>query len=329
MLRASAALLLMTALLWPDSARADDMDIALSRLRIEGAPGSFQADNDSFARLASQLGFALAAPNLAPARTTGYRGFYIGFETSVAGIDNGADYWSRGTEGDALSTDSNRFVASALTSSRLALRKGLPYGLELGVSLGRFYNTDTWIWGGELRIALLEGFREGAMGFIPDLAVRGAVRTLTGDSELHITVPSFDIIASKPIVLGGAVVFTPIVAAQLMWILADSELVDLTPNIDAFAQCGVSPERPPAMSTSNVVCTNGPGSERDLNNNVVFNDVRAFRARMSIGAEIRYRVFTLNAAIHWDLKAPGEIDPDVPDDLPRQWDFAVGLGATY
>lgn len=329
MLRASAALLLAMVLLSPRAVQADDMSIALSRLRTEQSAGAFQADNDAFTRLVSQLGFALAAPNLAPARTTGYRGFYIGFETSVVGIDSGAEYWALGTEGDAMSTGRNRFVASALTSSRLALRKGLPYGLEIGASLGRFYNTDSWIWGGELRIALLEGFREGAMGFIPDLAVRGAVRTLSGESELHITVPSFDIIASKPIVLGGAVVFTPIVAAQLMWIVADSELVDLTPDIDAFAMCGVAPGQPQVGDRSNIQCTGGAGSTQDLGNNQVFNDVRAFRARMSIGAELRYRVFTFNAAIHWDLKAPGDIDADVPDDLPRQWDFSVGLGATY
>ncbi|MFT5357053.1 MAG: hypothetical protein ACI9KE_004283, partial [Polyangiales bacterium] len=113
---------------------------------------------------------------------------------------------------------------------------------------------------------------------------------------------------------------------QLMRILADSELVDLTPNRNAFAECGVSPQQPPDNAGSNIQCAR---STQDLGNNVVFNDVRAFRARMSIGAEIRYRVFTLNAAIHWDLKAPGDIDADVPDDLPRQWDFAVGLGATY
>lgn len=326
MLRASAALFLATALMSPHLAQADDMSIALSRLRTEQAPGAWQADNDAFTRLVSQLGFALAAPNLAPARTTGYRGFYIGFETSVVGIDSGADYWARGTEGDDMSMGSNRFVTSALTSSRLALRKGLPYGLEIGASLGRFYNTDSWIWGGELRIALLEGFREGVMGFIPDLAIRGAVRTLTGESEMHITVPSLDFIASKPIVLGGAVVFTPIIAAQLMWIVADSELVDLTPDRDAFAECGVAAEQPQAGDLSNIRCT---GSTQDLGNNQVFNDVRAFRARMSIGAEIRYRAFTFNTAIHWDLKAPGDIDADVPDDLPRQWDFAVGVGATY
>ncbi|MFT5356378.1 MAG: hypothetical protein ACI9KE_003603, partial [Polyangiales bacterium] len=226
MIRVSAAVLLVTALMSAHPVQADDMSLSLSRLRTETAPGSgsWEPNNDAFTRLASQLGFALAAPNLAPARTTGYRGFYIGFETSVAGIDDGADYWADGTEGDDMSTGRNRFVSSALTSSRLSLRKGLPYGLEIGASLGRFYNTDSWIWGGELRIALLEGFREGVMGFIPDLAVRGAVRTLTGESELHITVPSLDFIASKPIVLGGAVVFTPIIAAQLMWILADSEL---------------------------------------------------------------------------------------------------------
>ncbi len=317
---------LVTAFAVP--AHADEMDLALSRLRVpvEGEPGRFMADNDAWGRLVSQMGFALAAPVLAPARTTGYRGFYIGLETSIVGIDDGADYWARGTEGDDMTVGENRFVTVALPSTRLSLRKGLPYGLELEANLGYLYNTDTWIWGAGVRIALLEGYREGFMAFVPDIAVRGSVRTLTGDSELHITVPSFEVILSKPIVLGGAATLSPIVAAQFLWIVADSELVDLTPERDAFAECMPSASQPMVGDSSTIRCN---GSVQDLGNSVVFEDVRAFRARMVIGAELRFRVFTFSAAIHWDLRAPGEIDADVPDDLPRQWDFSVGLGATY
>ncbi len=321
-------LVLGLSLVTPRSAAADDMDLAISRLRTEDPmeTGRFTPDNDDWRRLISQRGFALAAPMLSPARTTGYRGFYIGLETSIVGIDSGASYWQRGTEGDDMTLSENRFVTSTLPSMRLAIRKGLPYGLELGASLGHTFNTDTWIWGAELRIALLEGYREGVLGWFPDIAVRGAVRTLTGEEEAHITVPSFDIILSKPITLGSSATLSPIVAAQFMWILADSELIDPTPERDAIAECMPSFTRPPEGSTSNLICN---GQSQDLGNNRVFDDVRAFRARMAIGAEFRYRLLTLSAVIHWDLIKPSEADSAMPSDLPRQWDFSFGIGTTY
>ncbi|NIS35788.1 MAG: hypothetical protein GWO04_40220, partial [Actinobacteria bacterium] len=72
------------------------------------------------------------------AATTGTKGFYLGFETSIASIDDGADYWRLGTRGDGTGGE-NRFVNESLVSSRLHLRKGLPFGLEIGLEGGRFY----------------------------------------------------------------------------------------------------------------------------------------------------------------------------------------------
>lgn len=321
-------------------ASADEMDISLSRLRAPrldaaGVPieGAFVPDDAAWSRLMSQLGFAIASPSLAPARTTGTRGFYMGFETSVTGIDDGASYWRGGTEGDAMSTGENRFVRSSLVASQLTMRKGLPFGLELGGSVGHLYDSQQWIWGAELRIALLEGFREGISGFVPDIAVRGAIRTLTGDSEFHLTVPSMDFTISKPIVLGGVATLTPIFNTQLLWILADSELVDLTPERDAFAECmpAAGPpvyRDPPDMSdTSTIRCTGG--SAQDFGNDALFTDIRAFRARMSLGVQIRYRIFTTLLSFQWDVRSPGSTDDAVPQDLPRQWTLNIGVGATY
>ncbi|MEM6957902.1 MAG: hypothetical protein AAF645_19555 [Myxococcota bacterium] len=325
-MRSASSCVLALVLLAGATAHADEMDVDLARLRIDNGDGTFTADNANYRRLMSQLGFALISPVLAPARTTGYRGFYIGFETSVVQIDDDTDYWRRGTEGDSQSVGENRFVTATLPSSRVHLRKGLPYGLELGANFGRLYNTDTWILGAELRIALLEGFRRGSAGWLPDLAVRGAVRTLVGAEQYHLTVPIFDIVLSKPIVLGGTVTLTPIVAGQFAWILADSDAVDLTPEVNVFEQCMPTVDPEPAAPPTPLP---GTGPLVDFENDQVFDDVRAFRGRLAVGMEIRYRVFTLAATFHWDLRAPGDIDSAIPDDIPRQWDLSIAVGATY
>ena len=163
----SAAVLLLLALGVPHGASADPMDAALERYRIAAgtldadgnllcsgsAPGggvvSFCPDNDNWRRLMSQQAFALAPPILSPARTVGYRGFYLGLETGTSGIDDGERYWQLGTRGNSTATfdAGNRFVDSSITWMRLALRKGLPFGFELGMSMGRPFHSSLWMWG--------------------------------------------------------------------------------------------------------------------------------------------------------------------------------------
>ena len=323
------ALLLALSVAGAERARADDMDPALHRLRVEtDAPGVFVPDDANFARLTSQLGFALAAPMSTGAATTGPKGFYMGFETSVTSIDSGADYWRRGTSGDGTGPE-NRFVNGSLVSSRLHLRKGLPFGLEVGLEGGHFYDTSLWLWGADLKIAILEGFRDGWQAFLPDIAIRGTVRTLTGSPSLQLTVPSFDLIVSKRLVLGSVFELTPIVGAQFFWVLADSEVVDLTPETDGYAACApISPrvgaEDPAAQPA--IACT---GDSTDLQNNRSFAELRAFRSRLAIGLAGRYRYLSMGVAFHIDLRNPSDADGDVPDDVESQWDLTFSLGARY
>ena len=319
--------------LYAAPASADEMDPTLQRFGVETAPGSgvFTPDQPQFARLSSQLGFALAAPLTTPASTTGAKGFYLGFETTVTAIDGDADYWRFGTEGD--SEEPNRFVDSSLVASRVHLRKGLPFGIEVGLEGGHFFQTELWVWGADLKIALFEGFREGWPAIIPDVALRGTVRTLTGSDQLQLTVPSFDLLVSKKIVIGSLFELIPIVGVQFFWIFADSEVVDLTPSVDGYAAC--APRAPRLDEMGNPVdgadqrppleCT---GSNLDLRNNRSFESVQAFRSRLAIGFTGRYRYLLLGLMFHFDLGSPSAAD-DVPQNVASQWDVTVSLGSRF
>jgi len=342
------AALLGAILTAPASVRADDMDVALSRLRVatggpgdlpegcsgtgdNGLPRAFCPDNDAWHRLASQLGFAIAPPVLSPARTTGYGGFYVGLEGWISGIES-AEYWRLGTEGDesAASEGRNRFPSRTLLLSRVNVRKGFPFGFELGTSFATLLDTETWVWGLSVQWAILEGYREGLMGFVPDVAVRGMVHTMVGEPEFNLTVPSFDIVISKPLVFSRTGSVTPFVSWQLAWIFGDSELVDLTPGIDAFDECRPDPSR---TMTSCGRTGPIPGTSRmpgeDYNNNATFEELRATRQRLAIGVQGRYQAITLSASFAFDLAKPHEQDSDAPEGLPRQWTTAAAVGLTF
>jgi len=342
-------------------ASADSMDLALSRLRIASGPAvdadgnllcnpavtgrMYCAANGDWRRLMAQQGFALAPPILSPARTVGFRGFYLGLETGTTGIDDSQDYWHRGTEGDGAGTfgEGNRFVDSSITWMRLAMRKGLPFGFELGASIGRPFHSSLWMWGLSVKWSLLEGFDHGLPAIVPDFAVRGSVHTMTGDGQYNLTVPSLDLIVSKGIVIASQATFTPIIGAQLMWVVADSELVDLNPEeTPAFDSCLPNPAPPTCVlisdpdhpgeqicdpAQSQVVRCTGPSNH--FNDTAVFEQVRARRTRISLGFQLRFRALTIASSFNFDVKTPHDLDSSMPEDLPRQWNVSSAVGLTY
>lgn len=318
------ALVVALALL-PAAAQADTMDVTLQRLRIPavdgtdcpvgtplGTPRMYCADPEPWTRIMAQLGFASAPPVLSPARTLGERGFYVGLEGWITGIDNttGGDsnYWRLGTEGDEGSgrEGRNRFPADVLLWNRIELRKGFPFGFELGTSIGHLAGSSLWALGLEIKWALFEGYRTG-VGILPDLAVRGAVETITGNPQFNLTIPTVDVVLSKPLVIARAATITPYLGAQIAWIFADSELIDLTPTIDA----------------------GDPMHIEDLNNDVVFPQRRMARYRGVAGVQARYQTFTLIGSFVFDLVKPSDADPDAPADLPRQWQVDASLGFQF
>lgn len=335
----------------PTTASAQDMNLALSRYRIAaedpavnpstpcastftdgGVPlgRAWCQDDDAWTRAMTQFAGSMIPPVLTPAGTRGVRGIYVGFESWITGIENDpstrtGDAWFRGVEGDGMmggTPGRSRFVDSVLAWGRFNVRKGLPFGFELGTSVGYLANTSYWTLGLEVRWALFEGFRDD-VGWLPDFAVRGAVQTLIGDGEFNVTVPSVDLILSEPFIVANSVEIIPSITGQFAWIFADSELVDLDPGVSTFDTCSPEPGTPTVDSGSPPYCRN---DGMQLNHNVVFPSLRSFRARLGAGLQIRYEWFTLLGAFQFDVLPPGETDSAIPADMPRQWTASVGAG---
>ncbi|MEO8906295.1 MAG: hypothetical protein ABI627_32625 [Polyangiaceae bacterium] len=358
-------------------ARAEPMDLALERLVANpgsclGADGTgrfaptsgmsggtgyrCEPDNRAFKRLVNQLGFALAPSAMHSARTTGFGGFHLSLEATYTNLSSGADYWKRGTQGAAdPSTNraaiSNQSPASILQQYSLKLRKGFGFGLEITGVVGVLPQTSLINGGADLRMAVLEGFRTGVLGILPDVAVGGGVRTITGTPELQLTTVGVDAQISKPLTIQDSSVLTPWLGYQYVWIFGDSGLVDLTPGTNAVQACGYTgpnvpgnpdpnpskQSKPDATGKTGQVYDGQPvcssGSPRDFNNNTVFNPVRLHRQRLIFGMNYRYEMVMVGAQFMTDLLSPSDANTGSnKDDLKgeaRQWTLGLELGAVF
>lgn len=377
---------LLAAVSLPREAAADTMDPALGRFvtdsncRRPGGPlntGQYYnpesgftkcGTNDAmFSKLIAQYGFAIAGTAMHSARSTGYGGFELAIEANYTSIDNDAEYWKQGTQG-AVDTSENLFSTSnpspdgLLQGYYLKIRKGFPFGLELTGNVGYIANTNIVSGGADVRFSILEGFRTGAPGILPEIAAGGSVRTITGTEEFQLTVAGFDGQISKPLPIAGTVVLTPYVGYQWIRIFGDSGLVDLTPNTDAQNYCGYRGNNTPATPDpaksfdkdgdgtaetpqydGQPVCTVAGGSA-DFNNTVVFDPVRLTRHRLNFGLQLRFQMVKFGAHFITDLVGVADAnqgaDYEHPDpvtgvmvndyeDVNKQWTLAFDLGAVF
>jgi len=135
-------------------------------------------DNAAWKRLVSQWGFALAPTAMHSARTTGFGGFEFALEATYTKIDDSADYWKLGTEGprDPSSNKASALNASppgVISTYSVRARKSFGFGLEVATQVGFMPSTTILTGGADVRMALLEGFRTGLLGILPDVAVGG------------------------------------------------------------------------------------------------------------------------------------------------------------
>lgn len=303
-------------------------------------------DNAAFHRVAAQYGFAFAPAAMHSARTTGVGGWHVALEAAYTSIDSSAEYWKRGSRGSASLADgntTNSSPASVLQLYSLKLRKGFGYGFELAAQTGFMPLTRLWNAGVDIRISLLEGFRTGIPGYVPDLAVGGGVRTITGTTQFQMTLASFDAQISKPIRVAEAVVLTPWVGYQHLWTIIDSNVVDLTPATNQEDLCNPTgqavPGQLPAETaneyTGKVVCAPAPqGSGADFNNNRAFTDATVVRQRLLIGANVRHEHLLFGLQFITDLVKPADAQTrsQVKADLagmPRQWTAVLDAGLMF
>ncbi len=364
-------------------AHANAMDLAPERLRLCQGPDRgvacgdaaivggeivgnyYRADNAAWAKLVSQYAMAMAPTAMHPARTTGYGGFEMSIFGTMTTIEKDKNL-ERGTEGPITEgkkySSSNGSPDGTLSVFGVTGRKGLPYGFELQGQAGYMANTEYMILGGGIRLAPFEGWRKWF-----DLSVGGYVNTLTGTPKVKITVPAFDVQVSRRFVISNQVIIQPYLGWQMVWINADSGVIDTTPQREGLRDCNARPSTPEernAGDTGEFRCQSrgaggltgdaAPGSDAalsklDLNNNVVFRNMRAFRRqRAMFGFTVRWESAFILLHAMTDLINPedGEPDPDpvrttvggvttvTPGTkrligLPKQWTFGAMIGLSW
>ncbi len=380
---ATAAAAFVSTLCVLSTASADEMDPALERLTIRSPfdpqnpkasctdKGKFignidpstvvfcKPDNLAFAKLINQYAGVIAPTAMHAARTTGYGGFHLSFEMALTSIDKDSDYMRKGTRGASNSADGtdsivNTNPAGNLPVYSIRVRKGFPFGFEVAAQVGYVGSTSIVTGGADVRLALLEGFRKGFGGVLPDVALGAGVRTITGTPQFNLTVASFDLKASKPLPVGDSSVITPYIGFQNLWIWGDSGLIDTTPNTDALGYCRYGGANVPGNPDLNKkdpsgkpvydgqpVCRAGGhgGSSLDFNNSLVFDNVRLQRQRLILGASYRYEMVSFGLQWMTDIKAPEDgakflgignrVDSDKLKGVPKQSTFVFELGALF
>lgn len=285
--------------------------------------------NRSFRNLMSQLGMALAPQYHSPAETTGYSGFAFVAKYAATTIDDKADYWIHGVN------DAPDPVLSTLT---MEIRKGIWFPLpsfELGAGFTHLVSSHLFALNASAKLSLHEGFLHWAT---PALAVRFTGQRIVGTSQVDLTIIGVDVSVSKSFGVGGTFNFTPYFGYNALWIIADSQVIDTSPDIDSL-QCSVDPgcsfttPIPPGQ-----FCTDG-----DCGANYVFDDQDAIlRHRIFLGLRIIFYHLVLTIEASWSLAGSSvdeltQFDPtsgqwiteQLKDRAAFQQTYSVSLGWDY
>jgi hypothetical protein len=152
--------------------------------------------NSQLEDMVKEAGTVIAYRGIAPAEPQGLTGFDIGVEASFFKVDT--DLWD-----EVL--DSND-TPGYLPVPKLHVRKGLPFGIDLGASYAMVPSSNIKVIAGEIQYAILDGSVA-----LPALAVRGHYSTLLGVDDLDLNTYGADAVVSK-----GFLIFTPYAGVGVM-----------------------------------------------------------------------------------------------------------------
>ena len=190
----------------------------------------------------SELGVAIAPRLQTPADTLGYAGFQFSAELGVTKISSGKVYWN-GVEAATGNPTGGR-PDSYLTTVGGFVRKGMWLPLpafEFGAGALNIVGSRMYVVQGYAKIALQEGFHGWAL---PSLAVRGSVSQLLGTDQVDLDVFGVDVLLSKAFGIAGTARLEPFVGWNLLFIDAQSGVIDGRPRCDAIDRANN-----PAMAT--------------------------------------------------------------------------------
>ncbi|MDH4229166.1 MAG: hypothetical protein OEW11_05380 [Nitrospirota bacterium] len=186
-LRAMAAALAV-ATLWSMPTHAAKNDILLSFIA---------GQQPQFDQFVEEAGYAIAYNPLAPAEPEGIIGFQVGAAVTMVKIDKAV--WAPALAGNP---------PGALPVPRLMIRKGLPFGIDLGLSQIKVPSSNISVTGGEIRKSLLGGNMA-----MPAVSVALSGAKLSGVKELDLSTYGLGVGVSK-----GFLMFTPYAGLDQIWI---------------------------------------------------------------------------------------------------------------
>lgn len=152
-----------------------------------------------FKSLSRELGSALSYKNVAPAEPLGVTGFDIGIEATAVDISKEASYWQAATGNNA---------PSVYVIPKLRVRKGLPFGIDVGAMYSFVPDSNIQLLGAEVSKAILEG-----SAATPALGVRATYTRLVNVGTIDLQTVGVDASISK-----GILIFTPYAGAGAIWI---------------------------------------------------------------------------------------------------------------
>lgn len=225
-------------------------------------------DDPSFRALMSELGVVFAPNMLSPASTQGYNGFNFAVEMGwtmvnpkgavrtqsleVDPIGYDRRYWraAKGVSpaafasGDISSKDAQvardridrempgPFAPTVTIMARKGLWIPVP-SFELAVGVRHLIGSRMWGPLVQAKLALHEGFQGWP---VPAVSVRGSGTRVVGTPDFNLTIAGLDFAISKHFGIASTFNLTPYVGYQLLWIIADSEVLDATPIVDSMEQ---------------------------------------------------------------------------------------------
>jgi hypothetical protein len=314
------------------------------------------ADNAAFRSLMSELG-AVFAPNiLSPADTQGYGGYNLSVEFGWTMINpkklskdqniQGAHWFWRAAKSVSPTTFKDGNITSdPVAQSRLErelpssfaptvtvmARKGLwlPVpSFELGVGIRHLMYSKMFAPLVQAKIALKEGYQGWP---IPALAVRGTGVRVVGSPDFNLTVGGLDFSISKHLGIGSTFNLTPFVGYQLLWIVADSEVLDATPMVDAVGKSAAENNYDPGKINRCLT--------QDCAGNFTFEDQSNItRHRVFFGIKANFYIASL--LVEYSYFASGSKSDEIvnratgttlsiPDDAGSQHSIAFSVALDY
>ncbi len=249
-------------------ARAFDNDLQLYKL---GSPdnlsvGDHQIPKDPFAqerfaRFVSDFALALAPMPSGLAASLGSAGFAASFTSDLAFI-HPTEIFSDGQSKEVWPTE--KAAGSTLFLPTIHLRKGLPFGLEVGTDFTYVTFSAMVAATGTLKWALLEGFL-----YVPEVSVKAFATTVLGTGALNLVIGGWDAGASERLPLWGGAELGLYAGYQRIGLNAETNNIDFDPTRE-------DPTNPTSDDSVFQQLAFGP----------VLNPTTAF-TRLYFGAEVR------------------------------------------